>query len=213
MEPGIIILVVVLVLFVLLTVGVLVMAFKGPTLPKGMKFESINEDNKAIVIFDTEIPMFKKPKTNEIVSILSDGSIVLIDDIVKSCSRAMTITEKAFKEIGVQKAEVDEVVFVYKTDSRYEKEAGMAAYSAAYTEELSGLLGIKKKHVVNIRLKYAKSTVESGEPPIHEMIHVLNKQAGRGYDALHGDDKLWAALGQNTVQVVGDRQWILTKKK
>lgn len=208
-----IILIVVLIAFLSLVVGLLIVAFVGPSLPKGMKFESINENNKAIVIFDTDIPMFKNPKTNEIVSILSDGSIIPIDDIVKSCSRAMTITEKAFKQIGVQKAEVDEVAFVYKTDSRYDKEAGLAAYSAAYTEELSGLFGIKKKHIVNIRLKYAKSTVESGEPPIHEMIHVLNKQAGRGYDALHGDEKLWEALGQNTVQVIGDRQWILTKKK
>jgi hypothetical protein len=213
MEPGIIILIVVLVLFVLLVVGLLILAFKGPTLPEGMKFESINENNKAIVIFDTEIPMIKSSKTNEIVSVISDGSIISIDDVVKSCSRAMTITEKAFKEIGVDKADIDEVVFVYKTDSRYDREAGMASYSAAYTSEITGLFGIKKKYVVTIRAKYAKSTVESGEPPIHEMIHVLNKQAGRGYDALHGDAKLWAALGQSTVQVIGDRQWVFNKKK
>ena len=211
-SPGLIILIIVGLVFLAGIIGAIVVIVKGPKLPDGLKFEAVDGNNKAIVIFDEAITFLKDPTTKEIKSLISDGSIVLIDDIAKSCAKAMTATELAFKQMGISKAEINEAVFVYKTDQRYEKEGDPTSPgSAAYSAEIIGFLGIKRKSVAIIRVKYAKTTVDSGEPVIHELVHLLDSVANHGYDVNHADIKLWEKFGQNTVQAISQNLWLIRK--
>jgi hypothetical protein len=211
-SPGLIILIVVGIVFLAGIIGSIVVIVKGPALPAGLKFEAVDNGNKATVIFDEAIAFLKDPTTKEIKSIVADGSIVSIDDITKACASAITTTELAFGQMGISKANLDEVIFVIKTDQRYEKEGGIAALnSAAYSVEIVGFLGIKRKQVAVIRVKYAKTMVTSGEPAIHELVHILDKTAGSGYDTNHANIKLWDNFGQNTVQAISDNLWLMRK--
>ncbi len=208
---GIIILIVTIAAFLAMAIWVVVKIIMGPKLPEGHRFEHVFAGNKAVVIVGHDIENIKDQTTNITNSFLVEGSKYLAADLAEECARCIAATEQAFKEKGIPKADVNEVVFVFQSDEAFSKNAWSADWAkdvAAYSTELSGMFGIKKVQIAIIRSKYIKTVVERGQPAIHEMVHILNKAAGSGYNHDHNDPNLWDSNGADSIEAIAVRNWI-----
>lgn len=208
---GIIILIVALAALLAMGIWALIKVLRGPNLPDGYRFEHKFAGNKAIVIVDKNIISFKDQSSGEVIGFLLAGTKYLASELVEKCATAIYATEQAFKEKAVPKADVSEVVFVFATDEEFEKYVYpkyQAKHVAAYSEERNGMFNIKKIDVAIIRSKYIKTVIERGQPAVHELVHILNKEAGVGYDQNHDESELWVGYGPNTVEAIGVKNWI-----
>ena len=210
---GIIILIVTLLAFLAIIIWVVVKVVQGPKLPSGQKFEAVFAGNTAVLIVDNGIPALKDKNTNEVSGwLLNDGKIVA-SELAKKCAIAITAVETAFRQKGVEKADVNMVVFHYQTDEQFE--TGNASWwkdwaknVAAYSVSLSGIFGIKKIPMAIIRARYLKDTHERGQPNIHELVHILNKAATGDYSHNHSDPLLWLGPGGvDSVEGIAVAQW------
>lgn len=207
---GIIILIVTLAAFLAMGIWALVKTLKGPDLPEGHRFEHKFAGNKAVVIVGKDIENFKDPSTGKVNGFLLGGIKYMAAELTEKCAMAIHATEQAFKEKGVPKADVSEAVFVFRSDEEFEKNAWSEAWAknvAAYSEERSGMFNVKKAHLAIIRSKHVKTVMERGQPAVHELVHILNKEAGEGYNHNHDDPKLWVGHGSDTVEAIGVRNW------
>lgn len=209
---GLIILIATLLGFLALGIAIIVKVVKGPKLPEGHRFETKFAGNKAVVIVDKDIPAIKDKDTGEVVAWLIEGQRVEGADLAKKCAVAITATETAFKQKEVQKADVDRVVFYYRTDKNFESGSSWwkswAKRAAAYSTTLKGMFGSNETPMAVIRSKYLTTTAERGQPAIHELVHILNEAANGDYSHNHTDPKLWLGPGGvDSAEGIAVAQW------
>lgn len=210
---GLIILIATLVGFLGLGIYIIVMIAKGPKLPKGYKIKAKFGGNKATLIVDKEIPTIKDKDSGKVVAWLIGGKRVDGSELAEKCATAIATTEAAFKRKGVQKADVDHVVFYYQTDDNFE--TGTASWweawakdKAAYSTTINGMFGSNKTPMAVMRSKYMTTTVERAQPAIHELVHILNKAAGGDYSHKHTDPVLWLGPGGvDSAEGIAVEQW------
>jgi len=209
---GSIILIATIAAFVAIGIYMLVRILKGPKLPEGHQFVAEHKGNKAIVIIDKNLEGAIKNKDGSVISWVLNGKFYYGNDLAIKCAKAIKATELAFKEKGVEKADVSEVVFLFSTDATFEAGSkwwqAWAAGAAAYSTELVGDFRIKVLPMAVIRTKYIKTVSERGQPAIHELVHLLNKQANGDYSHSHTDPKLWLGPGgTGSVEGIGVQKW------
>lgn len=209
---GLIILIVTLVAFVAMGIFLVVKAVRGPKLPDGHRFEAEWEGNKAIVIVDKKLEGAIKNDNGSVNSWLIEGKFYHGNDLAKKCAAAIHATELAFKNKGVEKADVNEVVFLFSTDETFETGSGWwqawAKGAAAYATQLVGDFRIKVYYMAVIRTRYIKTVAKRGQPAIHELVHILNKEANGDYSHKHTDPKLWLGPGgQESAEGIGVQKW------
>jgi len=210
---GIIILVVTLLAFLGIGIYMVVRFVKGPKLPNGLRFEATFGGNKAIVIIDEDLPGLTNKESGKIDSWIVNDHKIVATDIAKKCAIAIHAAELAFKEKGVEKADVDVVVFNFKTSKAFETGnsdwwAEWSKGAAAYSSQLTGLFGSKVMPIAVIRTEFLQMTSERGQPAIHELMHILNKVAVSDYSYNHTDPALWLTAGQaDSAEGITIRQW------
>lgn len=211
---GLIILIVTLLAFLALGIYVVVRLVQGPKIPDGHKFEAKwpGTKNKAIVVIDKKLEDVVKNSDGSVKSWLIGGKFYYGQELARKCAAAIQATELAFKEKGVEKADEDEVVFLFSTDETFESgSAWWQAWSkgaAAYSTTLTGMFGAQKTPMAVIRTKHIKTVSERGQPAVHELVHILNKAASGDYSHNHTDPKLWLGPGgQESVEGIGVQRW------
>lgn len=208
---GIIILVVTLAAFLAVGIAALVLWLKGPKIPKGHRFEHQFAGNKAIVVVEEDITTIKDPSTNKVVEFLIDSQRFKGQDLAEKCAVAMAATETAFAAKGIKKADIEVAVFLFKSDTSFNNTSPVgpewAKGVAAYTVTTDSGFARPVVPMAVIRSKYMKSVTERGQPAIHELIHILNEDAGRGYQHDHSDSELWAGFGADTIESKAVVNW------
>lgn len=215
MDVGLIILIVTLLAFLAMAIFVIVKLVKGPDIPKGLKFEAKESDNKAVVVVSENAEGAIKNPKGEVVSWLVDGKFIYGADLAKACARAIHATELAFLEKGVQKADVDRVVFYFQTDDEFEGVGKSASWwqawskgAAAYSTKIAGIFGFQQLPMAVIRTKYLDDVHDRGQPAIHELVHILNEAANGDYSHNHTDPKLWLGPGGvESAEGIGVQKW------
>jgi hypothetical protein len=205
--------IVIIILTAAAAVGMLVWALvwgRKPRIPDGHRYEAKHAGNKAILVVDKDVESIKNTD-GKVNGWLVDGAIYKASSLVEKAAVAMQATELAFKEKGIAKADVDEVIIYFQTDKNFETggPSWWAAWSkgaAAYSTTAGAAIGPGLPMAV-IRSKHMKALEERGQPVIHELVHILNKEAGHGYQHAHDDADLWAGHGADTVEGIGVRQW------
>lgn len=160
---------------------------------------------------DKNIETLKDPETKRPATFIAGGIKYQGADIAEKCAIAIQAAEQAFKQKNIEKADVEEVVFLFQTDKEFESGSEwwqqFSKNAAAYSKEATGLFGVKKMPWAVIRSKHLKSVSERGQPAIHELIHILNKDAGEGYNHKHDDPDLWSKHGSDTAEAISVRNW------
>lgn len=201
---GIVIAIIVAIAFLALGGWVLYKTLKGPSLPNGDKHSYTFGGNKAIVVIS---PGVKKQNGKYVV----DGNEYNGKKLAVDCAYAMSVTEQAFLEKDIQKADEDEVVFYFQSDEEFEEGNGWwkswSKNVAAYSKMEKGMFGVKKTPWAVIRSKHIKTVDQKGQPAIHELIHILNNQVSGDYNHAHDDEKLWVKHGSQTVEAISVRNW------
>lgn len=207
---GIIILVVTLAAFLAGGIWALVMWIKGPRIPKGHKFEHQFAGNKAVVVVEEDVASIKDPATNKVVEFLVDSQRYSGQELAEKCAIAMAATEHAFAIKGIKNADIQMAVFLFKSDASFDNtspvNSAWAKGVAAYSVTTGATFGEGAPMAV-IRTKYMKSVSERAQPVVHELVHILNKDAGKGYQHDHTDPNLWAGHGSNTVESIAVVNW------
>ena len=208
---GIIILIVTIAAFLAMGTWALIKALKGPDLPKGHKFVHKFAGNKAIVVMDKNLSSFKDPNTKKVAGVIIGGVKYMGSEVAEKCAVAIQATEQAFKQKDIKKADVDKVVFHFQADDEFEDGSEwwqqFSKNIAAYSKQYSAIFGAKPRYRATIRSKYLKSVSERGQPAVHELVHILNNDAGEGYNHDHSDPDLWNGHGSDTVEAIGVRNW------
>ena len=213
---GLIILIVTLLGFVGLAIFAIVYGRKH-RFPEGDKFEAEFAGNKAILIVDKDVPNVKDQATGKVNGWLVDGVVYKADELARKCALAIHAAELAFKEKGLEGADVDKVVIHFQTDHNFENpKVGPSWWNAwsknvaAYAGSISRNMGFWGGEIpmAVIRAKHMKALEDRGQPVVHELVHILNKEIGAGYQHDHSDPNLWAgAGGQDSAEQIGVRQW------
>lgn len=208
---GIVILVLTLAAFLAAGIAALVLWFKGPKLPKGHKFEHQFAGNKAIVVIEESISSIKDPAKNQVVEFLVDSQRFKGQDLAEKCAIAMAAIEQAFADKDIKNADIQTAVFLFKDDNSFNNTSPVgpnwAKNVAAYSVTTGATFARPVVPMAVIRSKYMKSVAERGQPAIHELVHILNQDAGRGYQHDHTDANLWAGHGSDTVESIAVVNW------
>lgn len=213
MTIGIIILIVTLACFVAL--GILALTWgRKYRFPDGHRFEAEVAGNKVIVFVDERIPTVTVPLTGKVLGFQVGTETVDGRALANSCALAIHATELAFKGSGVPKADIDTLVVSFKTDEVFEGGSGISniwkAYlkvAAAYSAEVIRNVFGSTLPLAVVRTKYLKMAETSGKPIIHELVHILNKEAGKGYSSAHKDETLWAVGGDTSIERQAEKRW------
>lgn len=203
---GVIIAIVSILAFLALGGFVLYKILSGPDLPNGYKFTKKMFNNEAFVFFSKG--MKRKNKKTFIVG----GQEISAEEITKKCCIAIHSTEEAFKQKGVGAAQVEDVVFLFQTDEEFEEGnewwKSWSKNVAAYSKIEKGFLGLSEIAWVVIREKHLPGVRDKGQPAIHELVHILNEVAGRGFSRSHKDADLWIGPGGSaSVEGISVEKW------
>jgi len=206
---GIIILVLVCLLFLGIGAWIVASIIKGPKFPDGYRFETTFSGKTATLIVDKSFPSLKNRNSNKVKAWVVSGKRIDAKDMVDKCAMAMLATETAFQKIGIDKANRNHVIFLFKTDKNFDNRPSWTTTAAAYSTEISGFFGTKKLDVAVIRTRYLTNMADKGQPAIHELTHMLNKAATGDYSYDHTDPDLWLGPGGRT-SVEGEAmlQWV-----
>lgn len=205
---GYIILSLTILCFISVGIWLLIKTFKKPKLPEGYRFETTFANNKAIIIIDNNIPAYGLD--NQIEGFIVDNIHYPIKKLLNYCVISIAATEAAFKDKNI-KTDIKEIVYIFQPNDVFQKTWNAQWPSnisvGAYTIQLKSMFNVKKTYVAYIRSKFMKNISEIGYPVIHENIHILNNEAGLGYNKPHDDKKLWARHGENTVETIAINYW------
>jgi hypothetical protein len=200
---GIIILIATIAVFLAIGIWMIVMAVKGPRIPKGHRFEAEHSGNKVILVVEDGVSLVKDPVSGAVSHFIADGQMVSGQTLAEQCAKSITATEKAFQTKNIQKADVKTVVVLFRTDASFEANSPMtpewAKGQSAYATTSGATFGSGHPMAV-VRDRYMKLSLLTGQPVIHEMVHMLNMTAGHGYQHNHSDKNLWIQHGAGTVE-------------
>lgn len=182
--------------------------------PNGHRFETEFLGNKAILFVDEEVPTVLND-SDEVVGWVLDGITYYAEDLVHKCAIAIQAVEVGFKEKGIKDASIDTLVIEFQTDYNFENPKTGPAWWNSWSKNVAAYSGTVNRNMWGsklpravIRSKYMKTLTERGQPVIHELVHILNKEAGLGYERTHTDANLWLGPGgHDSVEGIGVIQW------
>lgn len=198
---GLLILIATLLVMLVAAIFTIYKIFAGPKLPKGHRFESTYKGNEAIVLVDPKLDGLTNKKTGKVDRWIILGSVITGKELATACAKAIYAVELSFLEQGIEKAEKDSVVFSFQTDDTFENTPSAPQWknwskgAEAYSITISGVFGIKHKELAVIRTKFIKTVLSTGQPVIHELVHILHKTATEDENKVHDNALLWTGPG------------------
>jgi hypothetical protein len=123
--------------------------------------------------------------------------------MVRKTMDAIRATLGAWEAAG-RSYDVDHVVVFYEDSDQFDRNPQSKTW-AAYVGRARQSVGAAPPMLI-VRDTHSNEVERTGEPVIHEMLHVL--EGGDGYDYDHQDREIWKAHGKKTIQAEAGRRFV-----
>jgi hypothetical protein len=205
---GLIILVITIVVFIIGAVGFIIFGNRIRW-PEGERLELMEAGKTVTLILGPNI--MRKTVGAELV-LLVGGEEIESSNLLKSIMKALRTSSDVFKERG-SKVEINHYVVQYQSDGKFETAETFVWWNSwaknhdAYSSYVGRQMWGKELHMAIIRERHIKTTVDRGQPVIHELIHAHSAEIGDA-QRTHDNPELWAAINPaNSIEIGILERW------
>jgi len=192
----------------LILIGYLIYWGRIPKIPKGHQFTAKYRNCEALVIVDKRINTIRMKSTGKVIGFLVGGRQILGESMANACALAMYSAEWGFEQKKIEKAKEKIAIFHFKTSAEFDIPwRGLSKKWAAYSSITGGNAFGAGLPMAVIRARYINGMLGTGQPAIHEMIHILNLAARKNYNHVHDDKVLWSANSEKSVENLAVWKW------